>query len=179
MNIMTNPLFWVVLSLLGMLAGNAIAGRTDIGSSRLFGMATIATVLLPRFVIPLGFIEQSRFAFEYQTVLGGILMFSAFVLWMPLYKIVWSTGPSQKEQLQTSGVYSMVRHPGYFGDTLIVLGWAVYLGSVPGVLLTPVWLAAFYLHSLIEENSLIAEYGAQYHAYKSRVRSRIVPFLPL
>lgn len=178
MGILSNAFFWVALSLLGMLAGNAIAGQTTVGNSKTFGIATITTVLLPRFIIPLAFIEQTRFHFEFQYAVGGALMVMAILFWVPLYKILWATSPSQRESLKTSGVYGLVRHPGYLGDILIVLGWSVCLGSVTGVLLTPLWLAAFYMHSLIEENSLLEEYGDQYQVYKSRVKSRILPCVP-
>ena len=59
------------------------------------------------------------------------------------------------------------------------LGAAVAFGSTVGVLLTPIWAAAFWLHALIEEEALKSKYGASYEAYMARVRSRLIPGLPL
>lgn len=178
MSALSNPYFWAMLSLLGMLGGNTIADRTKVGTHRFYGIAVIALVLLPRFIIPLNFIEQTRFELPYQNTIGVGLIIVAICLWVPLYRIVWATSPNKNEVLTTSGVFSFVRHPGYLGDVLIVLGWSILFGSVVGVALTPLWLAAFYLHSLVEENSLIAEYGDHYNTYKSRVRARIIPWVP-
>lgn len=178
MSTLSDPFFWAMLSLLGMLGGNTIADRAKVGSFKYYGVAVITLVLAPRFIIALPFVEQQRLEIPYQFVAGLIAMLAAFCLWLPLYKIMWATSPDKKEQLITSGVYAIIRHPGYLGDILFVLGWSILFGSLVGIALTPLWLAAFYLHALIEENSLESEYGQLYSAYKSKVRSRVIPGVP-
>jgi len=54
------------------------------------------------------------------------------------------------------------------------LGWAVACGSVIGVALTPVWIAAFQLHALIEEEALLAAHGPACRDYMARVPARLV-----
>lgn len=178
MSTISNPYFWAMLSLLGMLGGNTIADRSQLGALKLYGITIIALVLLPRLIIPLHFVEQHRFDIPFQSLIGFVPIVAALCLWIPLYKIVWATSPNEKEALSTSGVFRFVRHPGYLGDVLFFLGWAILLGSTVGVALTPLWIAAFYLHALIEENSLQAEFGENYDIYKTRVRSRIIPGVP-
>src|SRR6185295_20204244 len=97
----------------------------------------------------------------------------------PLLRIRPLTQPDQAETLRTSGVYELVRHPGYLANTLWGLGWAIVFGSTIGVLLTPVWAAIFWLHALIEEEALQREHGRCYQEYMTRVRSRLIPGLPL
>jgi protein-S-isoprenylcysteine O-methyltransferase Ste14 len=41
------------------------------------------------------------------------------------------------------------------------------------------WAAVFWLHALIEEEALQREYGPAYREYMARVRSRIIPGLPI
>ena len=178
MNLLLDPMFWALISMLGMVGSNTIADRSEVGAFKYYGIAVIALVLAPRFIIPLPFIEQQRFEISNQLIVGFIPIIAAVFLWLPLYKIVWATSPDEKEHLVTSGVYGIVRHPGYLGDILFILGWSVLFGSVAGIMLTPLWVVAFYLHSLIEENSLVAEHGQLYSSYKLRVRSRVLPGVP-
>jgi protein-S-isoprenylcysteine O-methyltransferase Ste14 len=79
------------------------------------------------------------------------------------------------EELQTTGVYRLVRHPIYFGWVLIVFGAAHMTGDrlAFGVLTTIYLLIAMPW----EERSLEREFGPAYQRYKERVRWRIVPYV--
>ena len=178
MSTITNPYFWVVISLFGMLGGNTIVSRTRVGSFKYYGIFVVTLVLAPRFIIALPLIEQQRFDLPYQSTLGIIPIIAALMLWLPMSKIMWATSPNKNETLSTAGIYGLVRHPGYLGDILFFLGWAILFGATFAVVATPLWVLAFYLQALIEENSLDQEYGQSYGVYKLSVRSRIVPGLP-
>jgi protein-S-isoprenylcysteine O-methyltransferase Ste14 len=79
------------------------------------------------------------------------------------------------EELQTGGVYQLVRHPLYFGWLLIVFGAA----HMTGDRLTFAVLTTTYLLIAMpwEERSLEREFGMSYQRYKEQVRWRIVPYL--
>jgi protein-S-isoprenylcysteine O-methyltransferase Ste14 len=77
--------------------------------------------------------------------------------------------------LETSGVYGLVRHPLYFG-------WALFVFGAPHMTATRFAFACIstaYLAMAIpwEERSLIQVFGAQYDAYRKRVRWRMLPGL--
>lgn len=75
--------------------------------------------------------------------------------------------------LETRGVYGWVRHPLY-------LGWALLVFGAPHMTATRLLFAAVstgYLALAIpwEERSLVEVFGAEYEAYRRKVRWRMVP----
>jgi methanethiol S-methyltransferase len=79
------------------------------------------------------------------------------------------------EELQTSGVYHLVRHPLYFGWLLVVFGAAHMTGDrLAFAVLTTTYLV---MAMPWEERSLEREFGLAYQRYKERVRWKIVPYL--
>jgi len=73
--------------------------------------------------------------------------------------------------LVTGGVYRLSRNPMYLGFVLLVLGVAVLLGSLgPFVVVVamPFVLEALYVRT--EETMLAERFGAEWAAYRARVR---------
>ena len=79
--------------------------------------------------------------------------------------------PQNTSGIVTSGLYKISRNPMYVGLLTILIGYAVWLGSVTPFLLLPVF------HFLItemqikpEERMLEQKFGEEYLDYKDRVR---------
>lgn len=84
--------------------------------------------------------------------------------------------PRGGKELQTAGVYGLVRHPMYGGGILFALGWSAIFASVVGLVLT-VLLAVFAeLKSRREEQWLEASHPG-YDDYRRRTRHRFIPFV--
>lgn len=82
------------------------------------------------------------------------------------------------KKLVTNGVYSIVRHPSYFGAFMAIIGSAVYLHSVWGLLISFLGMLIVYVYRIKLEEKAIAEIlGEEYDAYKFKVRWRIIPFI--
>ena len=81
--------------------------------------------------------------------------------------------------LRTTGFYSIVRNPIYLAELLWSLGWSIIFQSVIGVLLIPFWWASLLCIAILEEEHLVHVLGKPYLQYKERVKSRIIPGLPL
>ena len=81
--------------------------------------------------------------------------------------------------LRTIGFYSIVRNPIYLAELLWSLGWSITFQSVIGVLLIPFWWASLLCIAILEEEHLVHVLGKPYLQYKERVKSRIIPGLPL
>ncbi len=73
------------------------------------------------------------------------------------------------EKVITTGVYSVVRHPQYFGALLAHLGISILLSALYSLLLTPFLVIYIYLISWKEEKELINEFGKDYEDYKVNV----------
>ncbi len=79
------------------------------------------------------------------------------------------------QQLQRSGLYSLVRHPSYLGLELILLALALHSRTWAcfAVILVPTTLAVLYrIH--VEETALRLALGADYEDY-SRGTKRLIP----
>jgi protein-S-isoprenylcysteine O-methyltransferase Ste14 len=79
--------------------------------------------------------------------------------------------PERSAALVTSGLFRVTRNPMYLGAAFILAGWALYLGAWLGAFAVPVYV--LYLNRFQigpEERALSALFGADYAAYRARVR---------
>ena len=79
--------------------------------------------------------------------------------------------PERARALSTGGVYALSRNPMYLGMTLLLTGWALWLGAV-WLVFGPAAFVAFIGRFQIapEERAISAKFGADYDAYRARVR---------
>lgn len=81
------------------------------------------------------------------------------------------TRPDSATTLVSGGIYRYSRNPMYLGIALMMLGWAIWLGSSYGLI--PPAVFVLYLNRFQirpEEEALRARFGAEYLAYKRAVR---------
>lgn len=73
--------------------------------------------------------------------------------------------------LVNSGIYRYSRNPMYVGVLLMLFGWGVYLGNLLSLLCTPLFVAYItHFQIMPEERMLHGKFGAEFLAYKDRVR---------
>ena len=79
------------------------------------------------------------------------------------------------ENLNITGIYSVVRNPLYIGNFFMFTGLVAVFSNIYALLVFGVFLVLqYYFVILAEENYLIETYGKDYEAYCTRVR-RIIP----
>ena len=78
--------------------------------------------------------------------------------------------------LQTTGIYSVIRHPSYLGLLTIALGWGLAFRAGVGVVLAALMVPPLLARIRAEERLLQSEFGAQYDAYRART-ARLIPGL--
>jgi protein-S-isoprenylcysteine O-methyltransferase Ste14 len=90
----------------------------------------------------------------------------------------WSAVVTIKEdhQMIQSGPYAAVRHPIYSGFLLAMLGSALALGEVRGLVALPLAFLAWWFKSRLEEKFMEQKFGGAYAAYKQRVKA-LIPFV--
>ena len=118
---------------------------------------------------------------ELTHIVGGVFAFGgiALALWAsrrlgPALKAV--PAPAEGSDLVDTGPYALARHPIYGGIVLFLMGTALILDSVIGLVLTLVLAGFFAVKSSYEERLLRARH-ASYRSYSRRVRQRFIPFL--
>lgn len=123
-------------------------------------------------------IDLWNFDFEGQ-ILSTVLVFIVGVVIVivggyQFRKASTTVNPLQLEkssQLVTNGIYRFSRNPMYVGFLLILLAWALFLGSAIAFLLLPVFLALITKVQILPEESMLEEiFGEEYINYKKRVR---------
>jgi protein-S-isoprenylcysteine O-methyltransferase len=90
----------------------------------------------------------------------------------------WSASVTVKQdhRLVRRGPYTIVRHPIYTGLLLALLGTAVALGELRGLLGVVVAFAAWRAKSRMEEAFMRQEFGLEYATYQGEVKA-LVPFI--
>ena len=78
------------------------------------------------------------------------------------------------QQVVSTGVYGLVRHPMYLGASLMFVGGPLLLGSAWG-LLVGLGLVLLLIVRIRGEEKLLARELEGYDAYRGRVRYRLIP----
>ena len=91
---------------------------------------------------------------------------------------LWSGTVTRKEghHVIDMGPYHFVRHPIYTGFLTAVLGDALILGEVRGLVALAVLFLTWTIKSNLEERMMYERFGAEYIDYRSRVKG-LVPFV--
>jgi len=128
----------------------------------------------PKFEIPI--FQYNLGIFGYSIPLFHLILAIPLVLIGAWYGIIGVKEVTLKvaethrpKEVISTGIYSRIRHPQYFGATLAHIGISFLLSSLFSILSTPIVFAVIYLFSWKEEKELMREFGKEYGDYKKRV----------
>ena len=102
---------------------------------------------------------------------GAVLVLAGVAQFRKARTTVDPTKPQAASALVKDGIYRWTRNPMYLGFAVLLLGWAVYLGSPPSAIA----LACFVLYMnrfqiVPEERALQERFGSQFAEYRQTVR---------
>src|ERR1019366_2886926 len=101
---------------------------------------------------------------------GIAIAVAAFVRFRKVGTTVNPVDPSKASRLVTDGVFRVSRNPMYLGLLLLLIGWAVWLGSVSPFVVPPLFVFAITVVQIIpEEQALSRNFGEQYVSYQRSV----------
>jgi protein-S-isoprenylcysteine O-methyltransferase Ste14 len=177
---------WIAFGVVWLLSA-AFSKRTARSQSALSrflqgGLAASGFILLFGWQASLGPLDQhflpDSAVFEWvglAIVLAGmgIAVWARFILGRN-----WSATITIKEdhEIVRRGPYAVVRHPIYSGIMLAMVGTAIYLGTLRGLLAVALTFSGWWLKSRMEETFLIEQFGAQYREYQRQVKA-LIPFV--
>ncbi|MBV8614383.1 MAG: isoprenylcysteine carboxylmethyltransferase family protein [Acetobacteraceae bacterium] len=104
---------------------------------------------------------------------GGVRLAAVFALGARFSPVV-AIQPGH--QLETRGLYRLVRHPSYTGLLVNALGWALAFRSALGLVLAALLFLPLLGRMRAEEAFLAAEFGPEYEAYRAHTW-RLVPWV--
>lgn len=103
--------------------------------------------------------------------LGGAVTAWAVVTFRRARTTLNPLAPSKARRLVTHGPYNVTRNPMYLGLSILLLGWAGWLGTLSGFFVLPVFVALVtYQQILPEERALEDLFGEEYVRYRHTVR---------
>jgi protein-S-isoprenylcysteine O-methyltransferase Ste14 len=82
----------------------------------------------------------------------------------------------QDHEIIRSGPYALVRHPIYSGFLLGMLGTAIAIGEVRGLLAIGLAFLGWWLKLRTEERFLVEQFGTQYVKYRQETKA-LIPFV--
>jgi protein-S-isoprenylcysteine O-methyltransferase Ste14 len=82
----------------------------------------------------------------------------------------------QDHEIIRRGPYALVRHPMYSGLLLAMLGTALAIGEVRGLLAVGLAFLGWWMKLRTEERFLTEQFGAQYTQYRQKTKA-LIPFV--
>ena len=158
--------------------------RKQSGASQLLhrGLAVAGAFLLFTSQARMGWLGLSLLPRSEPLADAGVLLTFAGIAFAVWARFVigqnWSGNVTIKQghELIRGGPYAFVRHPIYSGLLLALLGTALYLDELRGLIAIAVIAVSFILKSRVEETFMLEQFGEQYRQYQGAVKA-LIPFV--
>jgi protein-S-isoprenylcysteine O-methyltransferase Ste14 len=180
------PAVWILFFLYWQIkaVNTKITQRLEPAASRILRVFIflIAIVLLsttriplPWLYLPLWPVGLWPFWLGAAVTIAGLL----FAVWARVHLgRNWSRSVTIKQghELITTGPYAVVRHPIYTGILTGLLGTAIALSQVRGIIVLALFFLAFWIKLRMEEQWMRSQFGETYAAYAHQTAA-LVPYL--
>jgi protein-S-isoprenylcysteine O-methyltransferase Ste14 len=177
---------WIVAGIVWMVGalGTKRTARAQSSGSRLIdiSLAALAFALLFNDRFAIGLLARRFVPYSLVIAYAGLaltLTGIGFAIWARVFLgRNWSAIVTIKQdhQMVRNGPYALVRHPIYSGFLLALLGSALVLGEVRGLVAVGLAFLAWWFKSRLEEKFMEQQFGEEYAVYKRRVKA-LIPFV--
>lgn len=105
------------------------------------------------------------------TVIGASLIISGGIAFKRANTTVNPIRPEDATALVRTGIYRISRNPMYLGFLFILSAWGIFLGSLPALVVLPLFIWTISKIQILPEERILKEkFGAAYEAYMASVR---------
>jgi protein-S-isoprenylcysteine O-methyltransferase Ste14 len=177
---------WTILGiiwLLGMLTTKRTVRTQPLGPRTFqIGLSFLAFYLAFTHTFQTGWLGLRLFPSSDSTSASGLALTFlgiAFAVWARLLLgRNWSSNVTLKQDhtLIRRGPYKIVRHPIYTGFLLAMLGTAMIVGEIRGLVAVGLLFLALWLKLNMEERFMIEQFGPEYRQYQSEVKG-LIPYV--
>lgn len=102
---------------------------------------------------------------------GGSLDLAALARFLRARTTINPLKPGNASALVSGGIYRFTRNPMYLGLAALLLAWAIYLANLAALGVLPLFVLYLNRFQIApEERALQARFGAEFEAYRARVR---------
>ena len=116
------------------------------------------------------------FAVGVVLALAGLLIRVQSIVTLKQY-FTYSVAQAENHKLIDTGLYKLIRHPGYLGQLMIFAGISISLSNWLAVLLMMIPISIGYIYRIrVEEGFMIEHMGESYLNYQKRTK-RILPLI--
>jgi len=115
-----------------------------------------------------------------ETALYLVIVVSSTLIALGLFifSLGWKEIRRGREELVTTGLYSIIRHPQYSGLILIVVAFLVRWPTLPTLLFAPYFIWKYVLLAKREDGELERKFGENFRRYKNSVPEFIPSITP-
>jgi protein-S-isoprenylcysteine O-methyltransferase Ste14 len=177
------PVVWVAYLVYWQIAATRVKATERIESvpSRVFRTVVLLAgcALLVLNHIPMPWLYRQLFPQSFRAFWAGAVITLAgllFAIWARIHiGSNWSRSVTIKQdhELIVSGPYALVRHPIYTGLLTGILGTAIALGQVRGLLAFVLIFFSLWYKLRLEEKWMRAQFGDAYASYSRRVAALV------
>jgi len=143
------------------------AGRVDTKNKLVFAAVFVAMGLMLTSWILLGRFDPRPVALPGAARwFGFAVLIAGFALALgALFRL---RGLENIDRLETSGLYSRIRHPMYTGFIFWISGWVIYKGAAVTLVVALIAIGNVLFWRRLEEKRLESRYGEEYRTYRRR-----------
>ena len=139
-------------------------------------IAFVALIILPPLDVRFGWSSVPWFV----SIFGDLLVAVSFYIFYLVSKVntyaAANVRVEEGQQVISTGMHALVRHPMYFGALFLLIGTPLALGSWWSLLLNPIFLPILYFRIANEEEVLARDLPG-YTEYRDQVRYRLIPYI--
>ena len=135
--------------------------------------ATAALMLGAAWLLPfLGFGFELKTVFAITLACAGVLVsLTGVVQFWQARTTVNPLKPDSASALVVAGIYRWTRNPMYLGMATVLTAWGIYLANIGALAAVALFVACMNRFQIApEERALQARFGADFEAYRARVR---------
>jgi protein-S-isoprenylcysteine O-methyltransferase Ste14 len=157
-----------------------VASSSDKGSLwLLFGLITLGYVLsfaIGATKIGRVYYWNTFFAIGFVLITLGLIIRIQSILTLKQY-FTYTVSKVEGQKLIETGLYKVIRHPGYLGQLIIFIGISISLSNWMSILAMMIPIAFGYGYRIkVEERFLLEQLGENYLNYQKRTK-RLIPMI--